>query len=139
VNVAIRIVLLLITLLGCAEIRTGKGKDQPTLAGAHYVAFGSYVLCLSTDSDCLRAGFDSCLGESRKKHLFENGPPDQDSVPQQEGTHSEWRLRGSDDRITITYDQDGIARQWRYMAVWGALKSREVGRALPSREILTRP
>jgi hypothetical protein len=139
VNVAIRIVVLLIALLGCAEMRTGKGKDQPTTSEAHYVTLGSHVLCLSSDSRCLRAGFDSCLGESRKKHLFENGPPDQMSVSQTEGTDSEWRLRGSEDRITITYDQDGIARKWRYMAAWGTLKSRDVKAALRSGEPFLKP
>lgn len=138
-NVAIRIALVMITLLGCAEIGPGKGTDQPMPAKAHYVAFGPLVLCLSTDSDCLRARFDRYLGETRKKHVFENGPPDQISASRTAGTDSEWRLRGSDDRVTITYDQDGIARKWRYMTVWGTLRSRDVKAAFRGGKPLLRP
>jgi hypothetical protein len=124
---AINIVLLSgVVFVGCADV---KGRfDQPRLdqEREQYVTFGTAVLCRSTDRNCLRQHFNRCLGQSKKKHYFESGPPDRITMLATGEVVAEWVLGASNGRVIITYDQDGVARQWQYHAVWGLLQSQRI-------------
>jgi hypothetical protein len=86
-----------------------------------YVVFRLSVLCASTDSKCLKEGFNRCLGQTRKVHIRENGRPGKFTLLTTGEAVAEWRLRASGDRVTITYDNLGVALDWIYDGTWGAL------------------
>ena len=121
---ALRISLLSgLLLFGCAEVKGRIDEPGRHLQGAQYVTFGSAVLCLSTDQRCLRQHFDRLLGQNKRKHYFESGPPVRMTVLPTGDVRSEWMVGDSGDRIVITYDRDEVARQWQYQAAWGVLQN----------------
>ena len=112
-----------ILLIGCADVREKTAPRYLAQETTHYVTFGSSVLCRSTDRACLRQLFDRCLGETKKKHFFESGPPERTAVLPSGDAIAEWVLGGSKGRVVITYDRGGIARRWQYQATWGVMYS----------------
>jgi hypothetical protein len=120
----LRISLLCGVLLGgCADGRGKTAQLHFAQEASQYVTFGSAVLCRSTDRACLRQLFNRCLGEAKKKHYFESGPPDRAAVLPTGEALAEWVVGGSGDRIIITYDRGGVARRWQYQAIWGVMQS----------------
>jgi hypothetical protein len=87
---------------------------NPSHKAADYVVFGLTVFCAPTDSLCLEEQFDHSLGQTRKRHIRENGRPGTLTLLTNGEALAEWRLRGSGDRVTMTYDTRGVAREWRY-------------------------
>ena len=87
---------------------------NPSLKAADYVVFGLSVFCAPTDSLCLEEQFGRSLGQTRKRHIRENGRPYTLPLLTNGEALAEWRFRGSGGRVTMTYDTDGIAREWRY-------------------------
>jgi uncharacterized protein YceK len=125
-----------ILLSGCAAVQE---KTAPLYLGqepTHYVTFGSSVLCRSTDRACLRQLFDRCLGETKKKHFFESGPPERTALLPSGEAIAEWVFGGSNGRVVITYDRGGIARRWQYQATWGVLYSESASASTGDPELL---
>jgi hypothetical protein len=112
-----------IFLVGCADLRQKSAPQHFTQQPGYYVTFGSAVLCRSTDRTCLRQLFDRCLGETKKKHFFESGPPERTAFLPSGEAIAEWVLGASNDRVMITYDRAGIARRWQYQTTWGVMYS----------------
>jgi hypothetical protein len=115
---SIRISLLtvapvLVAILGCTG-HTAMSSANPSHKAADYVVFGLSVFCAPTDSLCLEEQFDRSLGQTRKRHIRENGRPHTLTLLTNGEALAEWRLRGSGGRVTMTYDTHGIAREWRY-------------------------
>ena len=113
--------LFMVMISGCSESRALRSADSSRLPYSDYVVFGLSVLCDSADSLCLEKGFNHCLGQTRKGHIRENGRPGKLSLLTTGEAIAEWRLRASGDRVTITYDTRGVARDWLYEGSWGAL------------------
>ena len=97
-------------ILGCSGSSALRSADFAHPSYSDYVVFGLSVLCASTDSLCLEEGFNHCLGQTRKGHIRENGRPGKLSLLTTGEAIAEWRLRASGDRVTITYDTRGVAR-----------------------------
>ena len=108
-------------ILGCSGSSALRSADFAHPSYSDYVVFGLSVLCASTDFRCLKEGFDRCLGQTRKVHIRENGRPGKLTLLTTGEAVAEWRLRASGDRVTITYDNHGLARDWLYEGSWGAL------------------
>jgi len=108
-------------ILGCSGSSALRSADFARPSYSDYVVFGLSVLCASTDFRCLKEGFDRCLGETRKVHIRENGRPGKLTLLTTGEAIAEWRLRASGDRVTISYDNLGVARDWIYEGAWGAL------------------
>ena len=108
-------------ILGCSGSSALRSADFAHPSYSDYVVFGLSVLCASTDFRCLKEGFDRCLGQTRKVHIRENGRPGKLTLLTTGEAVAEWRLRASGDRVTITYDTHGVARDWLYEGSWGAL------------------
>ena len=106
-------------ILGCSG--SLRSADFPRPSYSDYVVFGLSVLCASTDSQCLKKSFNRCLGQNRKQQIRENGRPGKLTLLTTGEAVAEWRLRASGDRVTITYDNLGVARDWIYEGAWGAL------------------
>ena len=111
----------MVMISGCSESRILRSADSAHPPYSDYVVFGLSVLCASTDTLCLKEGFNRCLGQTRKGHIRENGRPGKLSLLTTGEAIAEWRLRASGDRVTITYDNQGVARDWMYEGSWGAL------------------
>jgi hypothetical protein len=107
--------------LGCSGSSALRSADFARPSYSDYVVFGLSVLCASTDFKCLKEGFNRCLGQTRKVHIRENGRPGKLTLLTTGEAVAEWRLRASVDRVTITYDNLGVARDWIYDGAWGAL------------------
>jgi hypothetical protein len=114
------VALSLVATLGCAGWRAAPPATART-THLDYVVFGLSVFCASTDSPCLEQQFNRCLGQTRKRHIRENGRPQKLTRFTEGGALAEWWLRGSGDRVTITYDNQGVAREWTYEGSWGLL------------------
>ena len=115
------VLLVIVMIAGCSESRILRSAESSPLPYSDYVVFGLSVLCDSADSLCLEKGFNHCLGQTRKGHIRENGRPGKLSLLTTGEAIAEWRLRASGDRVTITYDTRGVARDWLYEGSWGAL------------------
>src|SRR5205823_13947116 len=111
----------MVMILGCSESRVLRSADSAPPPYSDYVVFGLSVLCSSTDSQCLKEGFNRCLGQTRKGQIRENGRPGKLTLLTTGEAIAEWRLRASGDRVTITYDNHGVARDWLYEGSGGAL------------------
>lgn len=109
----------LIAIHGCSASPSVRSADPPPPAG--YVVFGSWVLCASMDAQCLEERFNRCLGQTRKQHIRDNGRPQKLTLLTTGEAIAEWELRASGDRVIITYDHQGMAREWSYEGSWGAL------------------
>jgi hypothetical protein len=115
---SIRILLLmvapvLVAIFGCTRL-TSVSSVNPNHKAADYVVFGPSVFCGPTDFLCLEEQFDRSLGQTRKRHVRENGRPHTLTLLTNGEALAEWRFRRSDGRVTMTYDIHGIAREWRY-------------------------
>ena len=108
-------------ILGCAGSSGLHSADFARPSYSDYVVFGLSVLCASTDFKCLEEGFNRCLGQTRKVHIRENGCPGKLTLLTTGEAVAEWRLHASGDRVTITYDNLGVARDWIYDGTWGTL------------------
>ena len=108
------VLLVMIMITGCSESRAFRSADSSRLPYSDYVVFGLSVLCASTDFKCLKEGFNRCLGQTRKVHIRENSRPGKLTLLTTGEAIAEWRLRASGDRVTITYDNQGVARDWLY-------------------------
>jgi len=115
------VLLVMIMITGCSESRAFRSAVSSRLPDSDYVVFGLSVLCASTDFKCLKEGFNRCLGQTRKVHIRENSRPGKLTLLTTGEIVAEWRLRASGDRVTITYDNLGVARDWIYEGSWGAL------------------
>ena len=114
--------LLGITMIvGCSGSSALRSADFARPSYSDYVLFGLSVVCASTDFKCLKEGFNRCLGQTRKVHIRENGRPGKLTLLTTGEAIAEWRLRASGDRVTITYDDQGVARDWIYEGSRGAL------------------
>jgi hypothetical protein len=113
--------LSITTILGCSGSSALRSADFARPSYSDYVIFGLSVLCASTDFKCLKEGFNRCLGQTRKVHIRENGRPGKLTLLTTGEAVAEWQLRASGDRVTITYDNLGVARDWIYDGAWGAL------------------
>ena len=111
----------IVMILGCSESKTLRSADSARPPYSDYVVFGLSVLCSSTDSQCLKEGFNRSLGQTRKGQIRQNGRPGKLTLLTTGEAIAEWRLRASGDRVTITYDNLGVARDWIYDGTWGAL------------------
>ena len=101
-------------ILGCSGSSALRSADFAHPSYSDYVVFGLSVLCASTDFRCLKEGFDRCLGQTRKVHIRENSRPGKLTLLTTGEAIAEWRLRASVDRVIITYDNQGVARDWLY-------------------------
>ena len=90
------------------------------------------MFCATVDSQCLEERFNSCLGETRKQHIRENGRPAKLTLLTSGGAIAEWPLRGSNDTVTFTYDKGGIARAWKYDGARIQATSKPVRRTRPA-------
>ena len=108
-------------ILGCSGSSALRSADFAHPSYSDYVVFGLSVLCASTDFKCLKEGFNRCVGQTRKVHIRQNGRPGKLTLLTTGEIVAEWRLRASGDRVTITYDNLGVARDWIYDGTWGAL------------------
>jgi len=104
----------ILALLGCAALNTSRNKDPSNRPRDDYIVFGLSVFCSAADSRCLKEQLDSCLGQTRKQHIRENGRPAKLTLLAKGGAMAEWPLRGSKDSVSITYDRTGIARKWSF-------------------------
>ena len=111
----------MVMILGCSEHKALSSADSVRPPYSDYVVFGLSVLCSSTDSQCLMKGFNRCLGQNRKQQIRENGRPGKLTFLTSGEAIAEWRLRASGDRVTITYDNQGIAHDWLYEGSGNAL------------------
>ena len=122
--------IVLLAIYGCRSY-TAAPSRAPRHTPADYVVFGLSVFCPATDSQCLADRFDQTLGQTRKQHIRENGRPHQLTVFTNGGALAELRFRGSGDHLAITYDPQGIAREWRYEGSWGAVSGPVLLRTFP--------
>jgi hypothetical protein len=104
---------VLVAMLGCTGY-PGMPSANPSYKTAAYVVFGLSVFCAPTDALCLEEQFNRSLGQTRKRHIRENGRPQTLTLLTNGEALAEWRFRGSGGRVTMTYDTHGIAREWRY-------------------------
>ncbi|MEP6601269.1 MAG: hypothetical protein ABJB49_05595 [Nitrospirota bacterium] len=108
-------------IVGCSGSSAVRSADFARPSYSDYVLFGLSVVCVSTDFNCLKEGFNRCLGQTRKVHIRENGRPGKLTLLTTGEAIAEWRLRASGDRVSITYDNLGVARDWIYEGSRGAL------------------
>jgi hypothetical protein len=113
--------LWLCTVAACGTVNTTAVDTTDIPPQVEYVAFGLSVLCLASDRDCLRERFNVCLGQTRKQHVRESGPPNHLTVFPNGTAVAEWRLKGSNGWVRIDYDAMGQATAWTYQAPWGTL------------------
>ncbi len=106
--------LAILAILGCAGGPAPLSQDSLIRPGDDYIVFGLSVFCAAADSHCLKERLNSCLGQTRKQHIRENGRPTKLTLLTSGGAIAEWPLRGSKDQVTFTYDKRGIAREWVY-------------------------
>ena len=106
--------LSMLAILGCARLSSSPSKDASSRPHEDYIIFGLSVFCATVDSRCLKEEFNSSLGQSRIQHIRENGRPTKLTLLPSGGAIAEWPLRGSKDKVTFTYDTQGIAREWKY-------------------------
>lgn len=123
--------LCLLATLACSESRAVRSANSARPQHVDYVVFGSWVLCASEDSHCLEERFNRCLGQTRKEHIRDNGRPQKLTLLLTGDAIAEWELRASGDRVIITYDHQGIAREWSYEGSWGVLHGKRVPTNLP--------
>ena len=123
-----------ITMLGILAIAgcAGVSESPSRLPHDDYIVFGLSVFCPTVDSRCLEQRFNSCLGQTRKQHIRENGRPATLTLLMSGGAIAEWPLRGTKDRVTFTYDKLGIAREWKYYGTRPHATSKAVQRTPPS-------
>ena len=121
---------VLLAVYGCRSYTATPfgGANQPQ---ADYVVFGLSVFCPATDAQCLADRFNRSLGQTRKQHIRENGRPYELTLLTNGNALAEWRFRGSGDHVTITYDPQGIAREWRYVGSWGTIYGPVLRRTSP--------
>ena len=122
----------ILAILGCAARASSPSKDSSSRPHEDYIVFGLSVVCATVDSQCLQERFNSCLGETRKQHIRENGRPAKLTLLTSGGAIAEWPLRGSKDTVTFTYDKGGIARAWQYDGTRIQATSKPVRRARPA-------
>ena len=125
--------LSILALLGCAGSTSPSG-DARSRPHDDYIIFGLSVFCAGADSYCLEERLNACLGQTRKQHIRENGRPAALTLQQSGEAIAEWPLRGSKNRVTFTYDRQGIARGWKYDGTHIQAISNAVRRTSPSPE-----
>jgi hypothetical protein len=104
----------ILVILGCTGRTPSTSNNSLGQPHQDYIVFGLSVFCATVDSECLQERLNSCLGETRKQHIRENGRPVKLTLLTAGGAIAEWPLRGSKDTLTFTYDKRGIARAWKY-------------------------